>query len=319
MRRVALLAWLSLSACDDVDEPGGLVPPTVDEDHSLPSLALGDTRLHLQRSGPDDAPLVVLLHGGPGDDSRYIEPLTGRVDDWALADEHEVVIFDQRGSGLSRRHDRGDISLAIYLEDLEALVERFAPGEKVILVGHSWGGMYAAMYMNAHPERIAAAVLMEPGGLRSDLNTDDVDFDVTSEWLSDFAWGRQLMTMTDHARADYYLNIVALADIQPQRSDGFSPWWRFGAVAKLELALGELEEDYDFTTRLDEVAPEVLFIAGARTKDLGADHQRKQMALFEHASLAVIEDAGHSDLTWSHADASLREVRDYLARVEGAR
>jgi proline iminopeptidase len=318
VRPAALLAFAWLAACEQAGETGNLVPPTVDEDHSLPSLALGDTRLHLQRAGPEDAPLVVLLHGGPGDDSRYIQPLTGRVDGWALADEHEVVIFDQRGSGLSRRHDGDDISLAIYLHDLEALVDRFAPNERVILIGHSWGGMYAAMYMNAHPDRIAGAVLLEPGGLSSELaGDDDTDFDFTSEWLSDFAWGRQLVTMTDHAQADYYLNVGALADFQPQRHDDFSPWWRFGAQVKLELILGELLEDYDFTEQLGEIDREVLFVVGERTEDLGEAQQRRQLEVFEHASLAVVPDAGHSDLTWSHADASLRLVRDYLARIEG--
>lgn len=316
IRRFVIAAFACLSACqfEDFDDPTALVPATVDEDASLPALDINGTRLHLEVSGPEDGPLVVLLHGGPGDDFRYIEPLTGVVDGWSLADAHQVVLFDQRGSGLSRRHDH--VSLADYLDDLRAVIDHFAPGEPVILIGHSWGGMYAAMYMNQHPERVAGAVLLEPGGLDFEHQTDDTNFDLTAEWLNDFAWGRQVFSMRDHAQADYYLNVGALADIQPERNDTFSPWWRFGARVKIDLILGELLEPYDFTQRLGDVPVEVLFIVGGATTDLGAAHQATQLEFFAAASLEVVEDAGHADLTWSRADDSLRLIRDYLARVE---
>ncbi len=300
----------------DPSDAGNFVPATVDEDPTLEALELRDTRVHLRVDGDPGAPLVVVLHGGPGDDYRYVEPLLGEVDGRSLSDAHEVVTFDQRGSGLSRRHRAEDISLAAYLADLEALIDHFAPGQPVILIGHSWGGMYAAMYMNAHPDRVAGAVLLEPGGLRVDLNTDDTDFDYTSEWISDWLWQRQLLTLDDHARADYLLNVGALSDFQEQRNDTFSPWWRFGAVVKVELVLGELSDDYDFTPHLREVPVEVLLVAGARTEDLGEAYQQRHLEFFADASVAVVADAGHGDLTWSRVDDSLRLIRAYLERVE---
>ena len=33
------------------------------------------------------------------------------------------------------------------------------------LIGTSWGGMYATRFINAFPERVAGAVLIEPGPL----------------------------------------------------------------------------------------------------------------------------------------------------------
>lgn len=308
---------ITMTCCEwhDMDDPFAFVPPTVDDDPNLPALEIRDTRLHLRHEGDPNDPLIVLLHGGPGDDYRYIEPLLGRIDGWSLSDDHEVVVFDQRSSGLSRRHDPEEITLAAYLADLEALVDYFSPDEPVILIGHSWGGQYAAMYMNAHPERVAGAVLMEPGGFSSNLNTDDTSFDFTAEWISDFAWGRSIVTMEDHARADYYLNIAAFADIQTDRNEDFSPWWRFGTHVKLALILNELAEDFDFTTRLGEVPVEVLFIVGSKTGDLGEAYQRQQMPLFDQSSIAVIKDAGHSDLAWSRADDSLRVIRTYLEEV----
>ena len=315
---LSLLVMLVAGGCDwhDPGDARNFVPATVDEDPTLEALDLRDTRLHVRVDGDPDDPLVVVLHGGPGDDYRYVEPLLGEVDGWSLSDAHEVVTFDQRGSGLSRRHPAEEVSLAEYLADLEALIDHFAPDEPVVLIGHSWGGMYAAMYMDAHPDRVAGAVLMEPGGLREDLNTDDTDFDYTSEWISDWLWQRQLLTLDDHARADYLLNVGALSDFQQQRNDEFSPWWRFGAVVKTELILGELLEDYDFTAHLRDVPVEVLLVAGARTEDIGEAYQQRHLEFFRDASIAVVADAGHGDLTWSHVDDSLRLIRAYLGRVE---
>ena len=91
--------------------------------------------------------------------------LNGRYDGYALTDDHFVVFWDQRGSGLSRRHDCGVFNLAAMDADLDALVDHVSPGRPVVLIGHSWGGMYATLYINRHPEKVAGAVLMEPGPL----------------------------------------------------------------------------------------------------------------------------------------------------------
>lgn len=300
-------------ACED---PADLVPATVDEDPSLPALELPGTRVHLETSGPPEAPLIVLLHGGPGDDYQYMEPLLAPVDGWSLTDEYFVVQWDQRGAGRSRRHPPEALGFDVYLRDLEALVDHFAPDDPVVLIGHSWGGMYAAMYMNAHPDRIMGAVLLEPGELRTDLAPGgglDI-IDPKAEWLNDWAWGRQLIGAGDHTRADYYLSVGALADSQPERNDQFAPWWRFGTAVKLAMILDA--PPFDFTTHLDQVAVEILFIAGDATEDLGPDYQRRQVELFPRASLEVVVGAGHTDLTYARAADSVRLIRDYLARIQ---
>src|SRR5262245_47876616 len=71
-----LLTALTLGACLDPDEPGNLVPKTVDEDPALPALQLADTRLHAEAFGDPAAPLVIVLHGGPGSDYRSMLDLT---------------------------------------------------------------------------------------------------------------------------------------------------------------------------------------------------------------------------------------------------
>ena len=91
---LSLLLGMGYLSVDD------LVPPTVDEDPSLPTLAVPGTLLHGQVVGPPEAPLVVMLHGGPGAD------LVGMRRQLDLVDHgYQVLLYDQRGAGRSRRHD----------------------------------------------------------------------------------------------------------------------------------------------------------------------------------------------------------------------
>ena len=45
-------------------------------------------------------------------------------------------------------------------------MNRYAPGRQVLLIGESWGGMFATRYINEFPSRVAGAVLIEPGAAR---------------------------------------------------------------------------------------------------------------------------------------------------------
>jgi proline iminopeptidase len=290
-----------------------LVPATVAEDDTLPAWEHDQVLFHLERRGDETAPVLIFLHGGPGDDYRYMLPLAEQP---VLADSYEIVLWDQRGTGLSERLP--GVTLADYLSDLEALVDT-AGSRPVVLVGHSWGGMYAAMYAQAHPERLSGLVLLEPGELSTELGElqpdSELSLKLTAEWLNDWMWGRQLLSMGDHERADFFLAQGLLSDLQPQRNDELGLSWRLGAAVKLGLYLGELQEPFDFTTRLDEVQPEVLLVAGSRTEDLGTAFQEEQAQVFREARVETVEGAGHSDLTGSHAAQTAVLVEDYLQRV----
>jgi proline iminopeptidase len=192
MKRTVTLLLLVLAlatplACLDPSADGNLVPATVDSDSTLPRVALNGSLFHAETFGDPSSPVIVMLHGGPGNDYRELTRLRQPVDGARLEDRHFLVFWDQRGSGLSRRHDPADVTGAAYDADLEALVDRFSPSRPVVLIGHSWGGMYASRFIQTHPDRVAGAVLMEPGPLTGALYEDVkgglADLDLGSKWL----------------------------------------------------------------------------------------------------------------------------------------
>ncbi len=82
----------------------------------------------------------------------------------ALQDDWHVIAPDLRGFGQSAWQPQG-YWFADYIADLEALLDRFAPGERVHLAGHSLGGNIVLHYAGIRPERIARLVSLEGFGI----------------------------------------------------------------------------------------------------------------------------------------------------------
>jgi pimeloyl-ACP methyl ester carboxylesterase len=85
----------------------------------------------------------------------------------ALTDDHWIIAPDWRGYGLTKGSgpEPDNYWFADYLADLDALLDHFAPGAAVNLVGHSMGGNVAMMYAGVRPERIRRLVNLEGFGM----------------------------------------------------------------------------------------------------------------------------------------------------------
>jgi len=122
-----------------------------------PFTAVGPGGVHLHAwasSAGRRAATLIVINGGPGF-SHLAEPPAG-----VLAPQFRVVVYDQRGTGLSRAaHDR-TFDLSHQVGDLEALRRRLG-AQRVDLLGHSWGGLIAAAYAARYPQRAGALVLAD--------------------------------------------------------------------------------------------------------------------------------------------------------------
>ena len=318
-----IVAWLAASACDVMDpgEPGNLVPRTVAEDASIPAIEMNGSRFHLETFGDPANPVIVFLHGGPGSDYRGMLRLAERKNGYSLVDDYFLVFWDQRGSGLSQRHDRDVLTIATYVNDLNTLVDRYSPGRRAFLIGESWGGMFATRYINQYPQRVAGAVLIEPGPLdgatMERLEDDIAGFKLGSELLNDLAWNSQFLSPDDHARMDFE-RMLGARDGQPKfhlSSVDPQPAWRMGTAANRYLVQDGQDSNgnfnYDFTTNLAAYTTPVLFIAGSLSEVLGRSLQEAQVLRYPSASLEVIDGAGH-DVAWVKAGETLTHIRAYL-------
>jgi pimeloyl-ACP methyl ester carboxylesterase len=82
-----------------------------------------------------------------------------------LQRDWHVIAPDWRGYGLSQRSGNDSYWFADYLGDLDAILDHYAPGEQVNLLGHSMGGNVACMYAGVRPDRIGKLINLEGFGM----------------------------------------------------------------------------------------------------------------------------------------------------------
>jgi proline iminopeptidase len=108
-------------------------------------------RLSYRRAG--SGPPLVCHPGGPGFSSRYFGDLAG------LGESFELVLLDPRGTeGSDRPADPRAYTTDDYVSDLDELRDHLAL-DRMLLLGHSHGGVVAQAYAARQPERVERLVL----------------------------------------------------------------------------------------------------------------------------------------------------------------
>jgi proline iminopeptidase len=304
--------------CLESGQDGLLVPSTVVDDPALPHFVLEDGRLvHLRTFGDPALPVVIVLHGGPGGDHRDQLHLE------TLSDDRFVVLFDQRGTGLSERVPNEELVGPTYLADLDFLGRHVSPDRPFALIGHSWGGAYATYYTQHFPERVDRLVLVEPGALNPDAaqnaNVASIDF-ASGDFHETLNTTDYILPDTD-ARADLFY-VIALSGLRTEPGADESllgyRFWRLGYRANIQINTwqGNFDRSYTFdaTAGIDAFAPEVLFVTGESDGRLGDDFQREFHAPhFARTRFLHLPDATHSELL--RRQESIDEIRRYLAEA----
>lgn len=301
---ICLVNFWSCTKENYITEAGNLVPKTVDQDPSLPSISVNGTLFHAETFGNPDSAMLVVLHGGPGSDYRYL------LNCKEFANQgYYVVFYDQRGSGLSKRHSKSSYSIQLMLDDLTAVIAHYrrSPAQKIFLLGHSWGAILATAFINKYPTAITGAVLAEPGGFIWKDIKDYVsrirDIKITSERTNDFLYADQFITgkKDEHAILDYKYALLSAADgdkDSPIGNEGNLPFWRPGAVVNQAMfELGDKEKP-NWTINLNQYQTKVLFAYSERNRAYGQAYAQKVSSAYPNVQLFKVNGAGHDMITF---------------------
>jgi pimeloyl-ACP methyl ester carboxylesterase len=128
----------------------------------------GDDRIHYVTTG--DGPPVLLVHGFPSFWYVWFDQME------AFGACRTMIAIDAPGAGRSGRHGRdADYRVARLARQLDRAIAALAPGEKVTLVGHDWGGALAWSYAQWRPQRLdrLAVFSAPPYDLFLDMLADD--------------------------------------------------------------------------------------------------------------------------------------------------
>lgn len=100
-------------------------------------------------------PLVIFVHGSPGEWKGWTDYLT----DNALTDNAHLIAIDRPGFGKSGG-GKAERSLAQQSRDVAPLLDRASKGQRVVLVGHSYGGPLVARLAMDYPEKITDIIIL---------------------------------------------------------------------------------------------------------------------------------------------------------------
>ncbi len=116
----------------------------------------GSPRLHYLEWNPHAPRTVILLHGNTAN-AWWWEPLA-RV----IAADYRLLALDQRGHGDSQWARPAAYSPNDYANDIARFVAHAAAdAEKLVVVGHSMGGLNVLAFALNHPERARGAIAID--------------------------------------------------------------------------------------------------------------------------------------------------------------
>lgn len=173
--------------------------------------------IHVEESGNPDGIPVVYCHGGPGGacneaHRRFYDP-----------ELYRIILFDQRGCGLSIPHCANDIN-AIWqntIKDLAADMEviRGTLGiSRWVVAGGSWGSTLALYYAIEYPEMVMALLLRGIFlGRKQDIEwlfgRDGGASQIFPEYYQAFIQGHEFDT-TEELLESYYQKLTGENDLE---------------------------------------------------------------------------------------------------------
>lgn len=315
---LAACAWYLMN--QPLYEPGMarasrlLDPPPQDADRNYWRVE-PNVRLYHYSEGTGSA--VLFIHGGPGIPTRQV-PAGLKL----LAGSHRLIFYDQRGCGKSSRPvDRftspnfynnmisldAALGMKMQISDIER-IRRILGEEKLLIVGHSFGGFLAALYAAEFPDRVKAMVLVAPastlvmpipadGGLMEELRqavpqTERSNYDAFLKRYFDFG---HLFTQSEASltalNTEFGKFYKAAADARGMQMPGGEGMAEIGGwmVQAMYLSMGR---HHDYRAALKKVTVPVLVLHGE--KDLQTPEEcRVYVQALPRARFETIANAGH--------------------------
>lgn len=112
--------------------------------------------VHVIRSGVEAGPPVLFIHGASANAYEFTWTLAPRLDD-----RFDLMMADRPGHGYSERVE-DNYSLGQQAAQMAGVLQHYRPGEKAVIVGHSFGGGVALRLALDYPELVSGLVLLAP-------------------------------------------------------------------------------------------------------------------------------------------------------------
>ncbi len=256
--------------------------------------------MHLLEWSREGTPLL-LIHGFSNEAHIW--------DDFApsVAPYYRTLALDLRGHGDSGWHPEGRYDYDEHVADLEAVLDALSV-ERLVIVGHSFGGRVASLFAGRHPEKMAGLVIVDSAPDLDKRGTTRIRMDAEADRNPTFAGVAEYETalsLAYPAATPAAIARMARHGLR-RRDDGrlvpkMDPAYRgFGSerMTAEEMAAREKDLTERMWKALEGLSCPALVVRGAASDVLSADVADRMVDdVIPDARLAVVAQAGHSVMT----------------------
>ncbi|MEL6893758.1 MAG: alpha/beta hydrolase, partial [Actinomycetota bacterium] len=243
-----------------------------------------------------DGPAVLFSHGFLMDRTMFDPQVQ------ALRDAYRCISWDERGFGGTVAP--GPFSYWDSADDAIGLLDHLGV-DRAVLVGMSQGGFLSLRAALAHPDRVAALVLID-----SQAGVDDAEtIDGYRGMLHVFEHG------SDDERAAVFEMVSGLILGDAELSAEWIPRWERIDRGQLVLAGGALLGRDDVSERIGDIGCPILAVHGTADQaiDIAFAHELAEAAV-DHRGVVAVEGAAHAP-NLTHPDEVNNALREFLASL----
>jgi len=268
--------------------------------------------LFIKRIGTGDP--VLFLHGGPGLFHNYlVQPFK------QLSVNHELIFFDQRGSGASSAMNPNQpICINDFVADIESLRQALN-FSTITLIGHSWGGLLAALYAAKFEKNLRSMILVDPAPgsssfdkvgrntMQNRLTVDDRE-EINSIMQTNPFENREMDAINRFVQINEKSRYFDQSYVSKNK-----PTFTFETLTKLQTVsslLNEELDDYDIYQRIQGLDTKTLVIHGDYDP-IPVESSRKYSEMLSNSSFQLLNNCGHFPFI-EKKEETLSSIVDFL-------
>jgi proline iminopeptidase len=256
-----------------------------------------------------EKPVCAVLHGGPAADHSYFRPHLS-----PLAEQMQLIYVDHRGTGRSDHVPVETCTIENMADDVEEL-RKYLGIDKWIVMGNSYGGMWALTYAVRHPGALSKLILID--------TSPSYDFWLDAQQMAERMATPQQKAIfrdlfegrvdTDEEFTAWFTTMMPLYFYTNKEENGRQFVSRMkGSSVVAKYMWKNVMPKYDLRPRLGNISIPTLILVGRHDWVTPVSQSELLKKGIPNSKMVIFEKSGHLPFV-EEQDLFLRTVSDFIS------